>query len=403
MTYTVTDEHGSTASAGFSITVNEADTVPAFTAGETVPAQTYEQNTAITPLTLPLATGGNGAITYTLTGPNGMDVSELPDGLTYAANARTITGTPTATTAAPLAFTWAAADTDDNTAADDTDTLDFSITVNEAEGPAGTGEPDTAPAFTAGETVAAQTYEQNTAITPLTLPLATGGNGAITYTLTGPNGMDVSELPDGLIYAANARTITGTPTAPTAAPLAFTWTAADTDDNTAADDTDTLDFSITVNEADTAPAFTVGETVAAQTYEQNTAITPLTLPAVETDGNGATTYALTLPAGLTFDPATRVLSGTPTTAAMATMLTYTAADMDDNTAADDTDTLDFSITVNEAPNAAPAFATSADIADQTYTMGAEIPVLTLPEATGGDGTITYAMTPLDELPERPDL
>ena len=381
----------------------EPDTAPAFAA--TIPAQTYEQNTAITPLTLPFATGGNGAITYTLTGPNGMDVSELPDGLTYAANARTITGTPSAPTAAPLAFTWTAADTDDNTAADDTATLDLQITVNEAE--SGTGEPDTAPAF--GETVPAQTYEQNTAITPLTLPLATGGNGAITYTLTGPNGMDVSELPDGLTYAANARTITGTPTTTTAAPLAFTWTAADTDDNTAADDTATLDFTLTVNEAesgtgepDTAPAFTA--TISAQTYEQNTAITPLTLP-LATGGNGAITYTLTgpngmdvseLPTGLTYAANARTITGTPTaTTAAPLAFTWTAADTDDNTAADDTATLDLQITVNEAesgtgePDTAPALNATGD---QAYTIGRPITALTLPAATGGTGTLTYTLT-----------
>ena len=244
LTYTVTDERGSTSSATFDITVAAQVAV-------TVPNdQTYTMGQTITDLTLPAATGGTGTLTYTLRDGTGNDVDTTDNampGLTFNTTSRVLSGTPTTQVTTPLTYTV----TDQNGS---TASAGFSITVNEA---------DTAPAFTTGETIPAQTYEQNTAITPLTLPLATGGNGAITYTLTGPNGMDVSELPTGLTYAANARTITGTPTATTAAPLAFTWTAADTDDNTAADDTDTLDFTLTVNEAevpgtgepDTAPAF----------------------------------------------------------------------------------------------------------------------------------------------------
>ncbi len=52
----------------------------------------------------------------------------------------------------------------------------------------------------------------------------------------------------------------------------------------------------------------------------------------------------------------------------------------------------FAITATEAPNRAPTFG-SATIDDQTYMQGTEITSLTLPEATGGDGTITYTLTP----------
>ena len=218
LTYTVTDEPGSTASDTFDITV--ADGVALNAPND----QTYTMGRPIPALTLPAATGGTGTLTYTLRDGSGNDVDTTDravPGLTFTATTRVLSGTPT--TQATTALTYTVTDEHGSTAS-----AGFSITVNEA---------DTAPAFTAGETIPAQTYEQNTAITPLTLPFATGGNGAITYTLTGPNGMDASELPTGLTYAATARTITGTPTATTAVPLAFTWTAADTDDNTAADDT----------------------------------------------------------------------------------------------------------------------------------------------------------------------
>ena len=390
LTYTVTDEHGSTASAGFSISVNEADTAPAFTVAETIPAQTYEQNTAITPLTLPLATGGNGAITYTLTGPNGMDVSELPTGLTYAATARTITGTPTATTAA-LTFTWTAADTDDNTAADDTDTLDLQITVNEAE--AGTGEPDTAPVFAADATPTPQTYTVGQMIMPLTLPLATGGNGTLFYTLRDADGNDVDTTDNavpGLAFDPESRVLSGTPTAPQAftatirtgtptapqtftattrtgtptapqtftartATTALTYTVTDDNGNTA-----TLDFTLTVNEAEvpgtgepnTAPTF-AGAGIADQTYTRGAQIPDLLLP-MATGGDGAITYTMApldeLPDGLSFDGAARppTITGTPTATTAPLTFTWTAADTDANNMPTDTVALDFSITVNAA-------------------------------------------------------
>ena len=69
----------------------------------------------------------------------------------------------------------------------------------------------------------------------------------------------------------------------------------------------------------------------------------LTLPAA-TGGDGALSYSLSpLPAGLSFNSQTRVLSGTPTTAQAATAATYTVTDGD---ATDpDTDTRTFTITI----------------------------------------------------------
>ncbi len=68
-----------------------------------------------------------------------------------------------------------------------------------------------------------------------------------------------------------------------------------------------------------------------------------TLPSA-TGGNGALSYDVVedLPAGLGFNPATRVLSGTPTTLQSAAQYTYTATDADGNTAPSDADTLPFS-------------------------------------------------------------
>ena len=306
----------SLAVASATLTIN--DPVAGLTfGGETVGDQTYFAGTAITSLTLPVATGGDGAITYTLT-------PALPTGLTYNATARTITGTASAATTVRT-YTYTATDAD-NAAA----TLMFSITIDTM---------DTAPTFAADERIDAQTLLQNIAIPAVTLPEATGGNGALTYTLT-------PTIP-GLTLNPSTRVLTGTPTTEATAQT-ITYTATDADNDTA-----TLTVRITVT-ANQVPAFSAGATIPAQTYTVDMGITALTLPTA-TGGNGAITYALTgpnaneLPPGLTFDTATRVLSGTPTTATVPLTFTWTAADTDANTAADgDAATLTFTITVNPA-------------------------------------------------------
>ena len=96
------------------------DVAPRFTGS--VGDRTYTVGEAIDPLTLPEASGGNGARTYSLD-------PALPDGLTFEAVSRTVTGTPTV--AGSVHMTYTAADSDDNTGASDTDTLRFTITVED--------------------------------------------------------------------------------------------------------------------------------------------------------------------------------------------------------------------------------------------------------------------------------
>ena len=87
--------------------------------------------------------------------------------------------------------------------------------------------------------IADQTYKQDSAITALVLPTATGGTAPITYALS-PETNSTPDLPTGLSFDANTHTISGTPSAafPT---TTFTWTATDADNNTAE-----LMFDITV-------------------------------------------------------------------------------------------------------------------------------------------------------------
>ena len=138
-----------------------------------------------------------------------------------------------------------------------------------------------------------------------------------------------------------------------------------------------------VTDPDTAPTF--ADTVEDQAYTVGAAITPLRLPAAS-GGNGELTYSLS-PAvpGLRFNPITRTLSGTLTTAGTYAM-TYAAEDEDADSAE-----LTFTITV-QPPDTAPSFGAQT-VSDHTYTVGAPITPLRLPAASGGNGELTYSLSP----------
>ncbi len=110
--------------------------------------------------------------------------------------------------------------------------------------------PDLMPMFTPGASIPPQTYTVGTTITPLTLPVATGGNPALTYTIA-------PTLPAGLtLGGANGNILSGTPGLGTVQTITtHTYTVNDADTNTAPADTDTLTFTITINMATTLAIF----------------------------------------------------------------------------------------------------------------------------------------------------
>ena len=310
----------------FTIRVNSSLTL-------TAPAnQNYTLGTAIPDLTLPEATGGTGTLTYTLTGPSG---GALPGGLTFSG--RTLSGTPDTNGNFTLTYTV----TDANGAST---SVDFMVNAGLALTASGN-----------------QNYTRGIAITNLQLPAATGSTAPLTYTLTALGG-----LPAGLSFNASTRTLSGTPS--TAGTTTLTYRVSDTNGAST-----NMTFRVTVNAdlALTAPAN--------QNYTQDKAITALQLPEAS-GGTAPLTYTLTNVPGLIFDPGTRTLSGTPSTATSTTTLTYRVTDANGaNT------TATFTVTVN------PRLALTA-LANQNYTLDTAIPDLTLPEATGGTGTLTYTLT-----------
>ena len=155
------------------------------------------------------------------------------------------------------------------------------------------------PFFSAGASIADQTYTVGKAIADLVLPEAVGGDGTLTYS--------VSALPAGLAFDSATRTLSGTPTEATNGAVAIAYTAADEDDDAAR-----LTFTITSAEEGAALAFAADASIAAQTYTVGTAIADLVLPRAAGGAGDLRYRVLPLPAGLSFNSATRTLSGTPT-------------------------------------------------------------------------------------------
>ena len=272
----------------------------------TIDSQTYTAGTAIDALMLPAASGGTGALTYSLVGT-------LPAGLSFDVATRVLSGTPTAATDGAVSVTYIVVD-ESGTAA----VLIFSITVNAGM--------STSFGFADNTTIPDQMYTAGTAIAPLVLPAASGGTGALTYRLVGQ--------PAGLSFDAATRTVTGTPTAATSGPVEVSYIV--TDEGGAID---FLTFNITVNQP-----LSFGDLFGAKIVPDSHGLTEirefvigqrvegLTLPE-GTGGTAPLTYSLSpaLPAGLTFDAVTRTIAGTPTAASEA-VYTYTVADANGATA-----------------------------------------------------------------------
>ena len=196
-----------TASGVGTITDDDVDLMPSF-GSATIPDQSWTQNRAITALTLPSATGGDGTLIHEL-------APAPPEGVAFDPVTREVSGTPTVSAERTM-HTWRATDADGDTAE-----LTFAITV----------VPDRVPEFTDG--VAAQRYPVGVPIVDPKLPAATGGDGTLTYALT-------PEPPEGLHFDAATRELSGTPTEAMEA-TEYRLTATDEDGDTAA-----LSFDIEV-------------------------------------------------------------------------------------------------------------------------------------------------------------
>ncbi|WP_185716335.1 putative Ig domain-containing protein [Larkinella knui] len=283
----------------------------------------------------------------------GIQVSGLPEGLAYNPDNRGINGTPVS--AGTATVTVKATDSQGASAA-----TTFKIVVNalveEIPKPAPIPNVNVAPTI-------AQAPANQTAIVgqsfnfQIPLETFTDVDGTIAS-------IDVSGLPNGLIYTPGNRTINGTLTQPETATIAVV--ATDDDGETV-----TATFQLVVLAAPSAPqnqAPQVSRLIPDQTATAGQLFT-YTLGAdvfTDPDGSIATIELVSgLPNGLVYTPANRVISGTPT-APSATTVTLKATDNQGSSV-----TTTFRLTVDpapvsEAPNQTPVLI--REIPGQTATV-----------------------------------
>ena len=347
---------GTTEGAVWSFTTaGVADTQPSF-GMRTVGNQSYTENTAIAPLTLPQASGGNAPLTYRLT-------PAVP-GLTFNASLRQLTGTPIASGTYHMSYT--VSDTDA-----DVDSLTFTVTVA-AE--VTTGNP-LAGTWERTGTID-ETYDDGSRASgrlSLTLTIEDDDDFILRILGTGiffdPSGAEgpflnrlvatgTASVTTNYIVANVARVIFGNVEEVGLANVSYvlTYTVSNSTppelsvsgqhiadfcsytSSICEDDMSIRGYKLPSSER--RPSFGV-RVVADQSYPENRVIPSLILP-LATGGNAPLTYQLT-PAvpGLRFDAGPRRLSGTPTAGGQYYM-TYTVTDGDG-----DSDTLLFTITVDD--------------------------------------------------------
>ena len=193
--------------------------------------------------------------------------------------------------------------------------------------------------------------------------------------IPGANGYAATDLPAGLTINANTGAISGAPTTANPNPATATITLTDTNGNAG-----TVSLIL--------PAVDRGtQTLAGFAYSALTATagdTPPTVTAPTGAVAGSTLSYSTTSAACTVNSGTGALT---LDGAGACTITVTASATDNYNAA----TASFTITITV--NALPDFGMATLVMAQTYQMGTEITVLSLPPAMGGDLPVVYTLSP----------
>jgi len=226
----------------------------------------------------------------------------------------------------------------------------------------------TASPVTATQAIGSEILTQSQPSANFTPVTGSGGTGSLSYSVS-------PTLPTGLSISSTTGAITGSPTV-THAASTFTVTVTD---SLAATATNT--FSLTINSGVTAAG---GTAVANLTQgKAATAFTPVT----GSGGTGTLTYSISgppsLPTGLSINPSTGTITGTPSATAVPS--TYTVKVTDANSASASNT---FILTVNPAVTATQA------IASKTLTRGQPSANFTPVTGAGGTVPLSYGVAPL---------
>jgi hypothetical protein len=343
-TVTFTDAANNSGNASFALEVLSGSV--ALTSSVAVPSTTLVQYTAATAFTPVTTTGGVSPLTYSIS-------PALVSGLTLNTATGQISGTPTGLTAGT---SYTITVTDSNVPVQTT-SKSFTIIVN-------------AKPVVAAQQISIKNITEKVATSPFTPVTASGGYGVLSYSIS-------PALPSGMSISASTGTISGTPTNPYPTTV---YTVTATDSNTPPV-SGSANFTMTVNAL---PALTTAIAVASIDLKQNTAVTPF-IPITASGGYITTTYSITptLPVGLIFDIYTGQITGTPTTITAAANYTVTATD-----SASQSSSQKFSLSVS-----ASALVITVASATKTVTQGLTVTAFTPITATGGYGSLTYAISP----------
>jgi hypothetical protein len=279
-TITATDSNISslTGSQAYTLTVNAASSL-------TVSPATLSNATANSAYSATVsATGGSGSYTFAVTS------GSLPSWLSLNTSSGVLSGTPTTTGTSSFTIT-----ATDSNISGLTGKQSYTLNVNAASSL--TVSPASLSSATANSAYSATVS-------------ATGGSGTYTFAVTS------GSLPSWLTLNASSGVLKGTPT--TTGTYSFTITATDSNINGL---TGSHGYTLTVN-----PASSL--TVSPASLSSATFNSAYTVTVSATGGSGTYTFAVTsgsLPAGLSLNGGTGVLSGTPTTAGTSSF-TITATD-----------------------------------------------------------------------------
>ena len=356
-----------------------ADRTPSF-GSETIAKLTLTVDTTMTSAKLPAATGGDAPLEYAIS-------PDLPAGLTFDVNNRQVSGTPTTVSCGAM-YNYTVTDGDPTNP--DTDTLSFTIAVQE--------EDHQQVAFRV-DSMDDWTYSVTTNSTALQLPSAVGGFGPLRYEIT-------PALPAGMTFDTNRLLIYGVPSA-TMAATQYTYTVRNRAGCTGSD-SDSITFNITIPAAPPLPATPTSVTGLSITSDNGAGTLTVSWSADDNPGYQIRQYVLrttnyvSLPRGnFTVTCGGKIATICPADTTSATISGYTADGWYDllitghnglsaSTAPRYADIESARLTFASDPE--PEF-DHATIDSRVFVKDREIDTIRLPAATGGNGRLEYTLTP----------